>query len=134
MHVLCTDSSILAGHNLKEIANVIQEIKCNNLNITILGNVNNFLNANIMKLKNDKLHLFQLYLIDQIIEQTHMSKATSKPIPAKLAVILHYQYHLPSHTPSFNCRSVIGKLDYLKQEIRSDMSYATHQYMCFSTS
>jgi len=127
VYVLYMDDSILAGPDSREIEGIIQEIKSHKLDITVLGDVNDFLGVNITKIKDGKLHVSKLHLIQQIIKQTHMLKATSNPTPAKSVVILHRQRNLPSYTPLFNYKSVIGKLNYLERGTRSDISYATHQ-------
>ena len=54
-------------------------------------------------------------------------------MPAKLSSILHRHQSLPSFTPEFNYKSVIGKLNYLEWGTRSDISYATYQCAQFST-
>ena len=133
LYVLYTDDSILAGPNKKEIDTIIKEIKDSSLNITILGNIKDFLGVNITRTDDGRLHVSQPHLIQQIIDQVHMKKATPKSTPAKPSAILHRQKHLLSHTPSFNYRSVIGKLNYLERGSRSDISYATHQCARFSS-
>ena len=131
-YILYTDDSILAGPDKNEIDAIIKEIKTNNLNITILGDLKDFLGVNITKLPDSCLHVSQPHLIEQIIDQTHMSKAKPKSTPAKASTILHRQKYLPPHTLSFNYRSMIGKLNYLERGTRSDISYATHQCARFS--
>ena len=97
------------------------------LNITILGDVNDFLGVHVSKEQDGRIHVSQPHLIDQIIKTTFQTNAKPKPTPAKSSAILWRHRSLASHTPEFNYRTVIGKLNYLERGSRSDISYATHQ-------
>jgi len=125
IYLLYTDDSILAGPNRDELETIIKDIKSSGLNITILGDVNDFLGVHVSKEQDGRIHVSQPHLINQIIKTTFQTNAKPKPTPAKSSAILYRS--LASHTPEFNYRTVIGKLNYLERGSRSDISYATHQ-------
>ena len=56
MHVLYTDDSILAGPDLKEVERTIEDIKKAKLDITIEGNIQDFLGVNIDRKKDGTIH------------------------------------------------------------------------------
>ena len=61
--LLCTDDSILAGPNKSEIESIIAEIKQSELNITVLGDIKDFLGVNITKEPSGRVHVSQPHLI-----------------------------------------------------------------------
>ena len=67
MYVLCTDDSIIAGPDEKELDRVIEDIKQAKLDITVEGDLQDFLGVNIDR-KGDQIKLSQPHLIQQIIE------------------------------------------------------------------
>ena len=133
IYLLYTDDSILAGPNKQEINEIIDEIENSNLDITILGDIKDFLGVHVSKEDDGRLHISQPHLIDQIIDKTFQSKAKPRWTPARSSSILHRHHHLPSFAPEFNYKSIIGKLNYLERGTRSDMSYATHQCARFTS-
>ncbi len=50
-----------------------------------------------------------------------------KPVPAEVSLQLHAFKDEPAFDLNFNCRSAVGKLNYLTQITRPDIMYATHQ-------
>ena len=134
IYLLYTDDSILAGLNKDEIESIIKDIKSSSLDITVLGDIKDFLGVNVSKCNDGRIHISQPQLIKQIIDQTFKSNAQPKPIPAKSSTILYRSEELQSHEPEFNYKSIIGKLNYLERGSRSDISYATHQYARFCSS
>jgi len=132
VYLLYTDDSILAGPDKNEIDTIIKELQENKLDITILGDIKDFLGVHVSKENDGRLHVSQPHLIDQIIDRTFQTNARSKLIPAKSSTILHRHQNLPTFTPEFNYKSIIGKLNYLERGTRSDISYATHQCARFT--
>ena len=57
IYLLYTDDSILAGLCKKNIDTIIEDIKHHKLDITILGDLNNFLGVNINKKNDDRWHV-----------------------------------------------------------------------------
>ena len=59
MYVLYTDDSILAGPNKKEIDDVVSSIQKAGLNITIEGDLQDFLGINIQRENDGSIYLLQ---------------------------------------------------------------------------
>ena len=135
MYLLYTDDSILAGANEKEVDRAIEDIKRAGLDITVEGDIQDFLGIHIKKGKDGTMELSQPHLIDQIINDLRLEKANTHEAdtPAVSSVILKRNRGSPEFDGHFRYRSVIGKLNYLERGSRSDISYATHQCARFVT-
>ena len=135
MYVLYTDDSLLAGPNEKEIDQIIVDLRKAKLELTIEGDLQDFLGVNIERKSDGTIHLTQPQLIDQILEDLKMTKdnVITRLTPAKSSQILSRHTESESFDNSFNYRSVIGKLNYLERGSRSDISYAVHQCARFTT-
>jgi Reverse transcriptase (RNA-dependent DNA polymerase) len=129
VYLLYTDDSILAGPSKKEIDMVIQQIKDAKLNITVEGDIQDFLGVNIERKSDGTVHLTQPHLIDSILEDLRMvdDKVKTKSTPASSSKTLS---RFPKSAPfdrSFHYRRIIGKLNYLEKGSRSDIAYIVHQ-------
>jgi hypothetical protein len=84
MYILYTDNSILAGPDEKEIETIIKEMKQAKLNITIKGELQDFLGVNIERKEDGSIHLTQPHLIDQILKDLRLNSnsVTEKTVPA----------------------------------------------------
>ena len=135
MYALYTDDSILAGPNKAEIYQIIKEMKEAKLDITIEGDLQDFLGVNIEKKADGTIHLTQPHLIDQILKDLRLEddNVTTKPIPASSSKLLSRHSDSEAFDGSFDYRSVIGKCNYLEKSTRSDIAYITHQCARFST-
>jgi hypothetical protein len=135
MYVLYTDDSILAGPDPKEIDQVIEDMKKAKLDITIEGDLQDFLGVNIERKEDGTIHLTQPHLIDQILEDLRLDQdhVKEKTTPASSSRLLSRHSDSEPFDNSFNYRSVIGKLNYLERGSRSDIAYITHQCARFST-
>jgi hypothetical protein len=133
MYVLYTDDSILAGPNLSEIDQAIKDIQAAKLDITIEGDLQDFLGINIEKKQDGSIHLTQPHLIDQIINDLKLPTNTNpKAIPAPSSKLLSRHTESKPFDGSFNYRSIIGKLNYLEKGSRPDIAYIVHQCARFS--
>ena len=133
VYVLYTDDSILAGPNDADINNTIKAIRNANLNITVEGDIQDFLGVNITRHKNDSIELSQTHLINKILQELRISSAIhTHDIPAASSKILHRHQSSPPHDNSFHYRSLVGMLNYLEKGSRSDIAYATHQCARFA--
>ena len=132
IYVLYTDDSILAGPDKREIEEVIELIKKAKLDITVEGDIKDFLGVNIVR-KRDKVIFSQPQLIDKILTALGLNDEKVKPTdtPARSSVLISRHSDSPEFDNSFNYRSVIGMLGYL-ETTRSDISYASHQCARFS--
>lgn len=133
IYVLYTDDSILAGPDKAEIDDAIRAIKAAKLDITVEGDIKDFLGVNITK-KNGKITFTQPHLITKILGALGMDndKVKSTATPARCSVLISRHSDSEAFGRSFNYRSVIGMLGYL-ETTRSDISYATHQCARFSS-
>ena len=136
MYVLYTDDSILAGPNKKEIDDVVSSIQKAGLNITIEGDLQDFLGINIQRENDGSIYLSQPHLIDQILKDLRMDddNVKQKDTPAKSSEILNAGLNTKDFDGSFNYRSIIGKLNYLERGTRSDIAYIVHQCARFTAS
>ena len=133
MYVLYTDDSILAGPDQAELDKVIKDLEDANLGITDEGDISDFLGVNIQQVGNE-FHLTQPKLIDSIIQDLHLDDDShTKDIPMKSSKLLSRHPDSPDFDHHFNYRRVIGKLNFLEQSTRADISYATHMLARFST-
>src|SRR5210317_790954 len=133
MYVLYTDDSILAGPDLSEVERAIKDID-ERLNITVEGDIQDFLGVHIERKKDGTVHLTQPHLIDQILSDLNIQENTKeKTIPAACSKLLSRHSDSPDFDGAFNYRSIVGKLNYLEKATRSDIAYITHQCARFST-
>lgn len=140
MYVLYTDDSIIAGPDEDELDEIIEDIKRAKLNITIEGDLQDFLGVNIDRKADGTIHLTQPHLIDQIIEDLGLddkrdrgSPAKTKDTPASSSKLLTKHLESPPFDGHFNYRSVLGKCNYLEKGSRSDIAYIVHQCARFSS-
>ena len=135
MYALYTDDSILAGPDKAEMDQIIKEMQEAKLDITIEGDLQDFLGVNIERKADGTIHLTQPHLIDQILKDLRLEdeNVTTKPIPASSSKLLSRHSESEAFDGSFDYRSVIGKCNYLEKSTRSDIAYITHQCARFST-
>jgi hypothetical protein len=100
MHDLCTDDSMLAGPDPREIEECIKEMKKVNLDITVKGDLSDFLGVNIDRLPDGSCHLSQPKLIDSILEDPRLSgdNVVTKAAPMSSSKLL--SRHPDSANPS----------------------------------
>ena len=130
LYVLYTDDSLLAGPDSKEIDNIIDELKSKaKLDITVEGDLADFLGVHIDRRKDGTIHLSQPHLIEQILKDLRMDTKDIKTrsTPAASSKVLTRHSASDPFDNSFDYRSVIGKLNYLEKATRSDISFAVHQ-------
>jgi hypothetical protein len=133
VYVLYTDDSILAGPDKGEIDQTIREMQ-SVLDITIEGDLTDFLGVNIDRREDGTIKLSQPKLIDQVISDLHLEQenATTKATPMASSRLLSRHEDSRPFDNHFNYRSVIGKLHYLVAGSRSEMAYAVHQCARFA--
>ena len=74
LYVLYTYDSILSGPSEKEIDQIIKDSRKAKLDLTIEGDLQDFLGVNIEKKKDGTTHLTQPHLIDQILKDLRLDK------------------------------------------------------------
>ena len=133
MYVLYTDDSILAGPDEQELEDIIKEIEGTGLDITNEGTIADFLGVHIER-KDNSFHLTQPKLIESILQDLHLPEgASTKDIPMASSKLLSRHKDSADFDHHFNYRRVVGKLNFLEQSTRGDISYATHMLARFST-
>ena len=133
IYVLYTDDSILAGPDRSEIDKTIKQMQ-KILDLTIEGDLNDFLGVNINRAADGAIHLTQPHLIDQVLDDLRLTpgKSKAKDTPMQLSKILFRQADAEAFDKSFDYRSVIGKLNYLEKGSRPNIAYAAHQCARFA--
>jgi hypothetical protein len=132
IYVLYTDDSILTGPNEKDLDKVIEEINRAGLDITVEGDVSDFLGVKIERMANGNVNLTQPHLIDQILSDLRLigndkNQPTTKKTPMACSHILHKHPNSESFDGHFDYRSVIGKMLYLENSTRPDIAYSVNQ-------
>ena len=133
IYILYIDDSIIAGSDQQAIDETIRQIKQSGLEITIEGDIWDFLGINITR-QNDQYHLSKPQLIQSILHDLKLTdnKVKPKEIPMASSRKLHRHPESPKFDGNFNYRSIIGQLNYLEKASRPDLSYSVHQCARFS--
>ncbi len=121
------DDGIFLGNNDTKLLEAIKDIQDLGLNIEDQGHPADYVGVNIKKLQDGSYEFTHPALIDSIINDVGLKCAKVKPVPAKVSLKLHAFKDKPPFDLNFNCRSAVGKLNYLAQTTRPDIMYATHQ-------
>ena len=128
MYALYIDDSILGAPTHQELDEAIKAIKDAKLQITLEGDLADFLGVKIERKSPKEIIFTQPHLIDDILNDLWLKHAKDgKETPAALSRILTRNDNGTDHNKSFHYRSVIGKLNYLEKATRPDISFATHQ-------
>ncbi len=130
--IVYVDNGIFLGPDDVKLQAAICEIQEAGLNIEDQGHQANYVGLNIKKMKDGSYEFTQQALVDSIIQDVGLINAKTKPVPEKVAQLLHAHKDAPSFDLNFNYRSVVGKLNYLAQTTHPDVMYAVHQIAKFS--
>ena len=133
IYVLYTDESILAAPNQDDIDQAIKDITKAGLNITIEGDIQDFLGVNMERKDDGTITFSQPHLIDKILRAVRLgTEGKNRNTPAAVSRILKRHADSPNFDRSFDYRSVVGMLNYLDAGSRSNIAYATHQCARFA--
>ena len=134
IYVIYTDDSILAGPDSDELDAVTQEMQDAGLEITVDGDICDFLGVQITNLPDGTVSLTQPRLIDQILKDMRLDHkgVTPKQTPAPISQILTKHTKSESFDGHFKYRSIIGKMGYLEKSTRPDIAQALHQCARYS--
>ena len=128
MYALYIDDSILGAPSHQELEEAIKAIQDAKLQITLEGDLTDFLGVKIERKSTNEIIFTQPHLIDDILNDLGLKHAKDgKETPAASSQILTRNDIGVDHDKSFHYRSVIGKLNYLEKATRPDISFATHQ-------
>jgi hypothetical protein len=128
-YALYTDDSKLAGPDPQEQDKIIEDMREASLDITVEGNLSDFLGVKIAKEPDGTYHLTQPHLIDSMLKDLRLEGDDTKvkDTPARSSTILKSHVNSADFDNNFNYRSVIRKLNYLEKCTRPDILYAVHQ-------
>jgi hypothetical protein len=90
--------------------------------------INDFLGIYFPHQDNGELHMSQTGLIDAVTESAHIPKGRLKNTPTPATSILHADTDGLAKQESWNYPSVIGQLNYLAQNSRTDITFTVHQW------
>jgi hypothetical protein len=131
--VIYTDECLIYAQDTKEIESFVKTFR-NEYNLTLndLDPIDDFLGIHFYHQDNVELHMSQTGLKDAIAEITHIPKVILKNTPTPATEILHADTEGLARQESWKYPSVIGKLNYLVQNSRPDISFAVRQCARFS--
>ena len=128
MYALYIDDSILGAPTRHELDVAIAAIKDAKLQITLEGDLADFLGVKIKRKSPNEIIFTQPHLIDDILHDLGLQYAKDgKETPAASSQLLTRNDNGADHDKSFHYHSIIGKLNYLEKATRLDISFATHQ-------
>jgi hypothetical protein len=127
-----TDDKIITGPETSSIDKAIVDI-ASLFDITSKETVSDFLRVNIDCTSEDRFTLTQPKLIATILSDLGLKEdSNTLPIPAVSSRILHAHVDSTPYAEQWHYRSIIGKLNFLAQSTRPDISNAFHQCARFS--
>ena len=128
--VIYTDDCLIFAKEPSTIDALIKDLE-NDYLIGDTGSVQDFLGIRITKDTQGRTHMIQTGLIDSILRDLQINDHNTKYTPADQ--ILHRDTGGPPRRETWNYRSVIGKLNFLAQNTRPDISMAVHNCARFCT-
>jgi hypothetical protein len=130
--IIYTDDTLIFAEDNSTMDSLIQALSTDYI-LEDQGNVNDFLGIHISKDANSKtITMTQTGLIESIIADIGFDNSSNyKYTPADS--VLHADPSQTPRTDTWNYRSVIGKLNFLAQITRPDISFTVHQCARFCT-
>lgn len=112
IYISYTDDSILMGPDLIEIDNTIKLMKEEGLDLTVEGDLQDFLEVHISRTKEGHISYTQPHLIDNILKELRLDddQVTMEKIPLASTRLLSRHTGSPAFDEHFNYRPIIGKL------------------------
>jgi hypothetical protein len=131
--VLYTDDYLLYAQDTKDIDSFGKTLRDDyKLTLNNPDPIDDFLGIHFSHQDNGELRMSQTGLIDAVTESAHISKGRLKNTPPPATSILHADTEGLARQESWNYPSVIGKLNYLAQNSRPDISFTVNQCAQFS--
>ena len=119
MFLVYIDDCIVFGPSDQSIDQVVQDLCACSRQFTVdeQGDVGDFLGIQVQKQDDGSILLTQPQLIDSIIKDLHLqSSSNGKKTPSMMTSQLHKDTDGTEMMPDFHYRSVIGKLNFLKNQ------------------
>ncbi|MGL5934409.1 MAG: Ty1/Copia family ribonuclease HI, partial [Cetobacterium sp.] len=117
-----------------ELEEVIRDMQATGLDLTVEGNLEDFLGVHIDTKEDGSYELSQSRLIESIITEVFGDSppSTVKEVPMASSRLLSRHLDSEDHDESrFSMRRIVGKLNFLSSSTRPDIAYATHQIARF---
>jgi hypothetical protein len=131
--VLYADDCLLYAQDTKDIDLFVKTLRDDyKLTLNDPDPIDDLLEIHFSHQDNGELHMSQTGLIDAVTESAHIPKGRLKNTPTPATEILHADTEGLTRQESWNYPSVIGQLNYLAQNSRTDISFAVHQCARFS--
>ncbi|KAI2507330.1 hypothetical protein MHU86_7050 [Fragilaria crotonensis] len=113
----------------QELEDIIQEMKSVGLNLTVEGDISDFLGVQIDRVNATTFNLSQPHLINDVIKELRLDgkNVAIKKTTGASSKTLTRHLDSPPFDDHFNYRSVIGQMNYLEKCSRLDISCAVHQ-------
>jgi hypothetical protein len=124
-----TDDSILTGPDPQELDDIVQEMKAVGLNLTVEGDISDFLGVQINSIIGNTFNLSQPHLINDVIKELRLdgqNVVINRTTGASSKSLCRHP-DSPPFDKHFNYRRVVGQLNYLEKCSRRDISCAVHQ-------
>lgn len=129
--LLYVDDCLLFSPDNPTIDDIIKQLS-ESFKIGDQGNIQDFLGIRISTDKHGNTHLQQTGLINKILHDLGLQEAHPKPTPAIHVLHLYTNGHPREDIWSYH--SIIGKLNFLAQMTRPDISMAVHNCARFTNS
>jgi Reverse transcriptase (RNA-dependent DNA polymerase) len=130
--IIYTDDTIITRPNEKDINTAIADIS-SKFSIPSKDSVSDFLGVHIERRNNNIIEMTQPTLIQSILDDLELKEdSNTTQLPALSTRILHAHHDSEAHAEIWHYRSLIGKLNFLAQSTRPDISYAVHQCARFT--
>ena len=126
------DDGIFFSPSKDKVDQCIKELQTR-FNISVEGDVSDYVGVNIEKQEDGTIHMTQPQLIQGIIKELNFLE-TTKPstTPAYSSVTLSAGKDKPPHKADWEYRRIIGKLNFLEKSCRPEIACAVHQAARFS--
>src|SRR5210317_2621042 len=110
--VFYVDDSIILGPTKKDINKAVNQLRKLKLELTVEGDVSDFLGVHIDKIKGNVYHLHQQHQIERVINDLNLQhdNVKTKVVPCKISEVLKRDREGTPFDKSFDYRSVIGNL------------------------
>ena len=126
--VLYTDDCCLFSPNASTIEDLIRTLRTEyKLELSDPAPIADFLGIHIERHLDGTLHFTQEGLIDSILRDVGFNERDNRSLLVPARQILHADALGQDRKDSWNYRSVVGKLNFLAQNTRPDISFAVHQ-------
>jgi hypothetical protein len=130
--LICVDDGILCGPSSDEIRVIMREL-AKPFDITDEGDIDTHLVVKVSRPTPETIELTQPHLIQQILYDMGMkSNIKTKEKASPSSTILRRDLNGEPFNEEWDCRSIVGKLNFLERYARPEIAHAVHQCARFS--